>query len=102
MARLPFMQEANNVSITSLLKEKIEKKIDSWSADLEAAEVKAKAKEAKAESDVADAQLEQEVLGKIGELKDKIAEARNYLDELLDAGDDRARELEEKVSRLDE
>ena len=89
------------MSITSLLKEKIEKKIDSWSADLEAAEVKAKAREAKAESEVADAQFEGEVLGKIGDLKDKIAEGRKYLEELLEDDDDKASELEEKLSRLD-
>ncbi len=90
------------MSIASLLREKIEKKVDSWSAELEAAEVKAKAKEARAESEAADAQLEQEILGKISALKDKIVEGRKYLEELLDDDDDKARELEKKVSELDD
>ena len=45
------------MSFADLLKEKIEKQIESWSADLDAAEAKARAREVKAESAKADAEL---------------------------------------------
>lgn len=89
------------MSLADLLKEKIEKQLDSWSADLEAAEGKAQAKEKKAELDAADAQFEKELLGKIGDLRDKISEGRAYLEELLDAADDKAEELKKKYAKLD-
>jgi hypothetical protein len=88
------------MSLTDLLKDKIEKQLDSWGADLDAAEKKAKAKEAKADLDAADAQLEQDILGKVSELKDKISEGRNYLEELLGGDDDKAEEVEKKYSKL--
>ena len=56
--------------------------------------------EAKAELDAADAQLEQDLLGKVSELKDKIAEGRNYLEELLGGDDDKAEEVEKKTGRV--
>jgi hypothetical protein len=93
-------QEQTTMGLTDLLKDKIEKQLDSWSADLDAAEKKARAKEAKAELDAADAQLEQDMLGKVSELKDKIAEGRSYLQELLGGGDDKAEEIEKKYSKL--
>jgi len=89
------------MSLAELLKEKIEKQLDSWNADLEAAEVKARAKEKKAELDAADAQFEQELLGKISDLKDKISEGRGYLAELLEAADEKAEEIKEKYANLD-
>ena len=88
------------MSLADLMKEKIEKQLDSWSADLEAAESKAKAKEAKAEKDAADAQLEKEILGKIGDLKDKISEGRAYLEELLGGDDDTAEKVKSKYDKL--
>ena len=90
------------MSLSDLLKEKIEKQIESWSADLEAAEVKARAKEARAEKDVADAQFEKEVLGKISDLKDKIAEGRAYLEELLGGDDETAERIKGKYDKLDD
>lgn len=89
------------MSLAELLKEKIEKQLDSWNADLEAAEVKARAKEKKAELDAADAQFEQELLGKISDLKDKISEGRGYLAELLETADEKAEEIKEKYAKLD-
>lgn len=88
------------MSLADLMKEKIEKQLDSWGADLEAAESKAKAKEAKAEKDAADAQFEKELLGKIGDLKDKISEGRAYLEELLGGDDDTAEKVKSKYDKL--
>jgi exonuclease VII large subunit len=87
-------------SFADLLKDKIEKQLDSWNADLDAAEKKAKAKEARAELDAADAQLEQKLLARVSDLKDKMTEARNYLEELLGGDDNKAKEVEKKYAKL--
>lgn len=90
------------MGLTDLLKDKIEKQLESWQADLDAAEVKARAREAKAEAEAADAKLEKEVLGKINELKEKIAQGSIYLEELLGGDDDRAEEIEKKYRKLED
>lgn len=88
------------MSLTDLLKDKIQKQLDSWSADLAAAQKKAQAKEARAELDAADAQLEQTILGKVGELQEKIDRGRSYLEELLSGDEDKAEEIEKKYAKL--
>ena len=67
---------------------------------LEAAEAEARARKAKAESDRAGAELEEELLSKVNDLKDRIAEGQAYLKELTDAGDEKAEEIKGKIARF--
>jgi hypothetical protein len=86
------------VSLIDLLKEKLEKQLAAYDEQLEAAQAKAKAKKAQAEADVAGAQLEQQFLTEINDIKDKMAEGQAYLQELAEAGEDKAEEIKSKVA----
>ena len=86
------------MSLVDLLKEKIEKQLAAYDEQLEAAQADAKAKKAKAEADVAGADLEEEFLSQINDLKDKIAEGQAYLNELTEAGEDKADEFKAKIA----
>jgi hypothetical protein len=86
------------VSLIDLLKEKLEKQLAAYDEQLEAAQAKAKAKKAQAEADVAGAQLEQQFLTEINDIKDKMAEGQAYLQELAEAGEDKAEEIKLKVA----
>ena len=81
------------MSIAQQLREQLEKQLALANERLNAAQAEAKAKKAQAEADIASAELEEEILGKVGELRDKIAQGQAYLEELVDAGDDKAKEL---------
>lgn len=86
------------MSLIDLLKEKLEKQLAAYDEQLEAAQAKAKAKKAQAEADVAGAQLEQQFLTEINDIKDKMAEGQAYLQELAEAGEDKAEEIKLKVA----
>jgi hypothetical protein len=88
------------VSLIDLLKEKIDKQLAAYDEQLEAAEAEAKAKKAQAEASVAGAELEQQLLIRVNEIKDKMAEGRAYLKELSEAGDDKAEEIKARIARL--
>lgn len=88
------------MDLRKLLKDKIEKQLESWNAELEASEAKARARHAEAEADVADAELDKELWGRINDLKDRVAKGRRYLADLKDAGDEKAEQLKSKVSDL--
>ena len=68
--------------------------------ELQAAEAKAKAKKARAESDVAGAELEEELLSRVNELKDRLAEGQLYLQELSDVGEEKADEIKARLTRF--
>jgi len=86
------------VSLIDLLKEKVEKQMAAYDVQLEAAQAKAKAKKAKAESDAAGAELEQQFLAEVNDIKGKMAEGQAYLQELADAGEDKADEIKSKIT----
>ena len=86
------------MSLIDLLKEKLEKQLAAYDEQLEAAQAKAKAKKAQAEADVAGAQLEQQFLTEINDIKDKMAEGQAYLQELAEAGEDKAEEIKLNVA----
>ncbi len=86
------------MSIADLLRERIEKQLAAMDEKLEAAEAEARARKAQAESDRAGAELQEELLGKVNELKDQIAAGQAYLKELADAGDEQAELLKAKIS----
>ena len=88
----------STMSLIDLLKEKLEKQLAAYDEQLEAAQAKAKAKKAQAEADVAGAQLEQQFLTEINDIKDKMAEGQAYLQELAEAGEDKAEEIKSKVA----
>ena len=88
------------MDLVDLLREKIEKQMVAINEQLEAAEVEAKVKKAKAEADVAGAELEQEVLARVNSLRDRLEEGRNFLQELADAGDDKADEIKARITRF--
>ena len=88
------------MDLVDLLREKIEKQMVAINEQLEAAEVEAKVKKAKAEADVAGAELEQEVLARVRSLRDRLEEGRNFLQELADAGDDKADEIKARITRF--
>jgi hypothetical protein len=86
------------MSLIDLLKEKVEKQMAAYDEQLEAAQAKAKAKKAQAEADVAGADLEEQFLTQVNDIKDKIAEGQAYLKELADAGEDKAEEIKAKAA----
>ena len=88
------------MSISDLLKEKVEKRLSALNEQLEAAETEAKAKKAKAEADAVDAELEQELYAKVNDLKEKLAEGQVYLQDLADAGEDKAEQLKASINRF--
>ncbi len=88
------------MSIADLLKEKVEKQLNALKEQLEAAEADAKAKQAAAEAHAAGAELQKELLGKINDLKDKLVEGQAYLAELADAGDEKSRQIKDKISEF--
>jgi hypothetical protein len=61
------------MSLIGLLKEKVEKQMAAYDEQLEAAQAKAKAKKAQAEADVAGADLEEQFLTQVNDIKDKMA-----------------------------
>jgi hypothetical protein len=85
------------MSLIDLLKEKVEKQMAAYDEQLEAAQAKAKAKKAQAEADVAGADLEEQFLTQVNDIKDKMAEGQAYLKELADAGEDKAEGIKAKA-----
>lgn len=88
------------MSLIDLLKEKVEKQLAAYDEQLDAAQAKAKARKAQAEADVAGADLEQQFLTEVNEIKDKMAEGQAYLQELTEAGEDKAEEIKSKITRF--
>lgn len=88
------------MSLIDLLKQKVEKQLAAYDEQLEAAQAKAKSKKAQAEADVAGAELEQQFLSEINDLKDKVAEGHAYLQELAEAGEGKAEEIKSKLARF--
>ena len=86
------------MSLIDLLKEKVEKQMAAYDEQLEAAQAKARAKKAQAEADVAGADLEEQFLTLVNDIKDKMAEGQAYLKELADAGEDKADEIKAKAA----
>ena len=86
------------MGMIDLLKEKVERQLAAYDEQLEAAQAKAKAKKAQAEADAAGAELEQQFLAEVNDIKDKMAEGQAYLQELADAGEDKAGEIKSKVA----
>lgn len=86
------------MSLIDLLKEKVEKQLAAYDEQLEAAQAKSKAKIARAEADVAGAELEQQFLTEVNDIKDKMAEGQAYLQELAEAGEEKAEEIKSKVA----
>ncbi|MGD8978208.1 MAG: hypothetical protein PVG91_11435 [Gammaproteobacteria bacterium] len=88
------------MDLRKLLKDKLEKQLESWNAEIESAEAKARAKHAEAESEAADAELEKELWSRVNDLKDKASKGRQYLADLMDSGDRKLDEVKRKVSDL--
>lgn len=86
------------MSLIDLLKEKVEKQMAAYDQQLEAAQAKAKAKKAQAEADVAGADLEEQLLTQVNDIKAKMADGQTYLKELADAGEDKAEEIKVKAA----
>ncbi len=88
------------MSITDLLREKVEKQLAAMNERLDAAEAEARARRAEAESELAGAELQEELLTRVNDLKDKIAEGQAYLQQLADAGDDIADDIKGRINRF--
>ena len=86
------------MALVELLKGKVEKQLAALNEQLEAAEAEAKAKKARAEADAAGAELEQEMISKVNELKDRMAEGQVFLQELTEAGEDKAEDIKAKIA----
>ena len=86
------------MKLIDLLKQKVEKQMAAYDEQLEAAQSKAKAKKAQAEADVAGADLEEQFLIQVNDIKDKMAEGRAYLKELTEAGEDKVEEVKAKFA----
>lgn len=86
------------MSLTQLLKEKVERQLAAYDEQLEAAQAKAKARKAQAEADAAGAELEQQFLAEVNDIKDKMAEGQAYLQELADAREEKAEEIKSKLA----
>ena len=86
------------MKLIDLLKQKVEKQMVAYDEQLEAAQSKAKARKAQAEADVAGADLEEQFLIQVNEIKDKMSEGQAYLKELAEAGEDKAEEVKAKFA----
>lgn len=86
------------MKLIDLLKQKVEKQMAAYGEQLEAAQSKAKAKKAQAEADVAGADLEEQFLIQVNNIKDKMAEGQAYLKELTEAGEDKVEEVKTKFA----
>ena len=86
------------MSLIELLKQKVERQLAAYDEQLEAAQAKAKARKAQAEADVAGAELEQQFLAEVNDIKDKMAEGQAYLQELADAGEEKAEEIKSRIT----
>ena len=86
------------MSLVELLKEKVERQLAAYDEQLEAAQAKAKARKAQAEADAAGAELEQQFLAEVNDIKDKMAEGQAYLQELADAREEKAEEIKSKLA----
>jgi hypothetical protein len=86
------------MSLIDLLKEKVEKQMAAYGEQLDAAQAKAKAKKAQAEADVAGADLEEQFLTQVNDIKDKMTEGQAYLKELAETTEDKAEEIKAKAS----
>lgn len=86
------------MSLIDTLKERIQTQLAAYDEQLEAAQAQAKARRAKAESDEAAAKLDEEVLIKVNELKDRIAEGNAQLQELAQAGEEKAGEIRDRLA----
>jgi hypothetical protein len=100
MGWLDGQREVGTMDLVDLLREKIEKQMVAINEQLDAAEAEAKLRKAKAEADVAGAELEQEVLARVGSLRDRLEEGRAFLRELAEAGDEKADEIKARVARF--
>ena len=86
------------MSLFDLLKKKEKKQMAAYDEQLEAAQAKARARKAQAEADVAGADLEEQFLTQVNQIKEKIAEGQTYLKEMAEAGEDKAEEIKAKVA----
>lgn len=88
------------MSLADLLREQLEKRIESWNTQIDAAEAKARARQAEAEADASSAELEQELWARAQELRAKVNEGKAYMDELARAGEDKTEQLKAKLRKL--
>ncbi|AQA18805.1 hypothetical protein BST95_11705 [Halioglobus japonicus] len=86
------------MSLIDLLKQKVEKQMAVYDEQLEAAQANARARKAQAEADLADADLDEEILGQVNDIKEKLAEGQAYLKELADASEDKAEEIKARAA----
>jgi DNA anti-recombination protein RmuC len=94
------MQEDGILSLMDLMKDKIEKQMTAWGQQLEAAEAEARSRKAQAEAEIAGAELEEELLGRVNDLKEKIGQGQEYLKELADKGENKAEDMKAKVANF--
>ena len=85
------------MSIADQLREQVSKQLALANERLNAAQAEAKARKAQAEADVASAELEEELLSKVADLREKVAQGQAYLQELMEAGDDKAEEIRARI-----
>lgn len=86
------------MSLIDLLMQKVEKQMAAYDEQLEAAQSKARARKAQAEADVAGADLGEQFLIRVNDIKDKMAEGQAYLKELAEVGEDKAEEIKAKFA----
>jgi hypothetical protein len=92
--------EPGTMELKALIRDKIEKQIASWNAEIESAEAKARARHAEAQAEVADAELEKELWERANDLKEKVKASRKYLGDLADAGEEQAEKIRARFASL--
>ena len=88
------------MSLSELLKEQLEKRMESWNRQIDAEEAKARARQAAAEADASSAELEQQLWANAQELRAKVQEGKQFLDELTRSGEDKAEQFKAKLRKL--
>ena len=88
------------MSLSELLKEQLEKRMESWNRQIDAEEAKARARQAAAGADASSAELEQQLWANAQELRAKVQEGKNFLDELTRSGEDKAEQFKAKLRKL--
>lgn len=85
------------MSIKDSLINKLETQAGKWNKEIEALHAEAEAKIANARDEEAEARIEKEFAEKIKALEDQIEQSREELKKILDAGDDKLKDLRDRI-----
>lgn len=85
------------MSLKDSLVEKLESQIDAWDKEVEAAKAEAENKKAQAENEMAGAHLKEEMMDDVNAIQAKIESAKQKINEIQGAAEDRLDEFKAQI-----